>query len=57
MKASWKGSISFGMVYFLKRIYHTSGADGVGLNYLHKNATAVSVTRNTAIRATRKSTG
>ena len=37
MKASWKGSISFGMVYFPVNVYTaTSGADGVRLNYLHK---------------------
>ena len=37
MKASWKGSISFGMVYFPVNVYTaTSGSDGVKFNYLHK---------------------
>lgn len=37
MRASWKGSISFGMVYFPVNVYTaTSGDDGVKFNYLHK---------------------
>ncbi len=37
MKASWKGSISFGMVYFPVNVYTaTSGAESVKFNYLHK---------------------
>lgn len=37
MKTSWKGSISFGMVYFPVNVYTaTSGAEGVKFNYLHK---------------------
>jgi DNA end-binding protein Ku len=37
MKASWKGSISFGMVYFPVNVYTaTSGTEGVKFNYLHK---------------------
>ena len=37
MKASWKGSISFGMVYFPVNVYTaTSGSEGVKFNYLHK---------------------
>lgn len=41
MKASWKGSISFGMVYFPVNVYTaTSGAEGVRLNYLHKKCSS-----------------
>ena len=37
MKTSWKGSISFGMVYFPVNVYTaTSGAEGIKFNYLHK---------------------
>jgi len=37
VKTSWKGSISFGMVYFPVNVYTaTSGADTVKFNYLHK---------------------
>jgi len=37
MKTSWKGSISFGMVYFPVNVYTaTSGAETVKFNYLHK---------------------
>jgi len=37
MKTSWKGSISFGMVYFPVNVYTaTSGSSGVKLNYLHR---------------------
>lgn len=37
MKTSWKGSISFGMVYFPVNVYTaTSGSAGVKLNYLHR---------------------
>lgn len=37
MKTSWKGSISFGMVYFPVNVYTaTSGSEGVKFNYLHK---------------------
>jgi len=37
MKTSWKGSISFGMVYFPVNVYTaTSGTEGVKFNYLHK---------------------
>lgn len=37
MKTSWKGSISFGMVYFPVNVYTaTSGSVGVKLNYLHR---------------------
>ncbi len=37
MKTSWKGSISFGMVYFPVNVYTaTSGSEGIKFNYLHK---------------------
>lgn len=37
MKTSWKGSISFGMVYFPVNVYTaTSGSEGVKFNYLHR---------------------
>ena len=37
MRTSWKGSISFGMVYFPVNVYTaTSGSSGVKLNYLHR---------------------
>lgn len=37
MKTSWKGSISFGMVYFPVNVYTaTTGADEVKFHYLHK---------------------
>ena len=37
MKTSWKGSISFGMVYFPVNVYTaTSGSSEVKLNYLHR---------------------
>lgn len=37
MKTSWKGSISFGMVYFPVNVYTaTTGAEEVKFHYLHK---------------------
>lgn len=37
MKTSWKGSISFGMVYFPVNVYTaTTGAEEVKFNFLHK---------------------